>query len=232
MKLSLKTELNKMTMNYKIIRSNRKTVALKVYPDGQLEVATPIDVSDEDIQKIVNKKKFWLYKTINKTKEKVSKSLKKEFISGELFGYLGKRYRLDVTDCDHRGLKFKHNKFVLNILDKEKAEQLFKDFYKQKSKEKLEIQVIKFAKQMGVKYQKLKFLDMKKRWGSCTNEGNIILNFNLIKAPIYVIDYVIVHELAHLIEYNHSPRFWNIIRTQINDYKEHKSWLDSLDIEV
>ncbi len=222
-----------MTMSYEITRSNRKTIALKVTPDGILEVVAPNEATNEDIESIVNKKKFWLYKTVNKIKKKASKSLKKEFISGELFWYLGKRYRLDVScDCEHRGLKFLYRKFVLNSEDKTKAEQLFKEFYKQRAKEKLEAQVHKYAKQMGVSYQELKFLDMKKRWGSCTNEGNIILNFNLIKAPMYVIDYVIVHELAHLIEYNHSPRFWNIVRTQISDYEEHKKWLDSLDIEV
>jgi len=222
-----------MTISYEITRSNRKTIALKVSPDGRFEVAAPVSASDEDIEIIVNKKKFWLYKTINKTQKKASSSLKKEFISGEMFWYLGKRYRLDVTkNCEHKGLKFKHNKFVLNSEDKTEAEQLFKEFYKQKAKEKLEAQVIKYAKQMGVEYQELKFLDMKKRWGSCTNAGNIILNSHLIKAPMYVIDYVIVHELAHLIEYNHSPRFWNIVRTQISDYEGHKKWLDSLDVEV
>jgi predicted metal-dependent hydrolase len=220
-------------MSYEIIRSNRKTIALKVSPDGRFEVTAPVSASDEDIETIINKKKFWLYKTINKTQEKASKSLKKEFISGEMFWYLGKRYRLDVSkNCEHKGLRFRHNKFVLNSEDKTKAEQLFKEFYKQKAKEKLEAQVIKYAKQMGVEYQELKFLDMKKRWGSCTNAGNIILNSHLIKAPMYVIDYVIVHELAHLIEYNHSPRFWNIIRTQISDYEVHKMWLDNLDIEI
>ncbi|MCT7486192.1 M48 family metallopeptidase [Aliarcobacter cryaerophilus] len=222
-----------MIPNFTIQRSNRKTIALKVTPEGILEVAAPNEVTNEDIENIVNKKKFWLYKTVTKIKEKASKSLKKEFISGELFWYLGKRYRLDISnDFEHRGLKFLHNKFLLNNEDRNKARQLFKEFYKQKAKEKVEAQVQKYAKQMGVQYKELKFLDMKKRWGSCTNEGNIILNSHLIKAPIYVIDYVIVHELAHLIEYNHSPRFWNIVRTQISDYEEHKKWLDKLDIEV
>lgn len=220
-------------MHYEIIRSERKTIALKVLPSGKITISAPNEAKNKDIEKIVNKKKFWLYKTINQTKDKTSNSLKKEFISGELFWYLGRRYRLDVTDdCEHKGLKFSYNKFVLNRKDKNKAKQLFKEFYKQKAKEKLETRVIKYAKQMGVEYQKLKFLDMKKRWGSCTNEGNIVLNLHLIKAPLYVIDYVIVHELVHLIEYNHSKKFWNIVKTQINDYEEHKSWLERLDIEV
>ena len=210
-----------MTLNYKIVRSNRKTIALKVSPQGKIEVVAPLDVSDTEIDSVVKKKKFWLYKTINKTKEKVSNRLKKEYISGELFWYLGKRYRLDVCNCEHEGLKFQYSKFILNYKDRDKAEQYFKEFYKSKAKEKLTTQVAKYAKQMGVQHNEVKFLEMQKRWGSCTSAGNIILNTHLIKAPMYVIDYVIVHELAHLIEFNHSSKFWNIIKTQIGNYKEH-----------
>ncbi len=222
-----------MTIEYKITRSSRKTIALKISPHGDFEVVAPKEASDEDIDKIINKKRFWLYKTIKKIKTKTPKQLKKEFISGELFWYLGKRYRLDITDnCTHRGLRFQYNKFVLNSKDRHKAEGLFKEFYKQKAKEKLEDRVIKYAKQMGVEFKELKILQMKKRWGSCTSGGNIILNSHLIKAPMYVIDYVIVHELAHLIEYNHSKKFWSIVKTQISDFKECKSWLDRLGIDV
>lgn len=219
-------------MSYKVTRSSRKTVALKISPEGRLEVAVPNNISDKDIQDIINKKKFWLYKTINRTKEKALNRLKKEYISGELFWYMGKRYRLDVCKCEHKGLKFQYSKFILNHDDKEKAEKLFKEFYKRKAKEKLTAQVAKYAKQMGVQYNEVKFLEMQKRWGSCTSAGNIILNTHLIKAPMYVIDYVIVHELAHLIEFNHSSKFWNIVKTQIDDYKEHMQWLNDFGIEV
>jgi len=221
-----------MTLNYEITRSNRKTIALKVSPHGEVEVVAPLDASSIEIDNIIKKKKFWLYKTINKTKEKLPNKLKKEYISGELFWYLGKRYRLDVCQCEHQGLKFQYNKFILNYKDRDNAEQLFKEFYTSKAKEKLTPQVAKYAKQMGVQYNEVKFLEMQKRWGSCTSAGNIILNTHLIKAPMYVIDYVIVHELAHLIEFNHSPKFWNIVKTQIGDFEDHKSWLDNLDIEV
>lgn len=221
-----------MTLAYDITRTNRKTIALKISPDGDLKVAAPINISDDEIQSVIKKKKFWLYKTINRTKEKASSRLKKEYISGELFWYLGKRYRLDVCNCEHSGLKFQYSKFILNIADRDSAEELFKAFYKQKAKEKINSQVERYAKQMGVQYKEVKFLDMKKRWGSCTNAGNIILNIHLVKAPMYVIDYVIVHELAHLIEFNHSKKFWNIVKTQINDYNEHMQWLDKLDIEI
>jgi len=221
-----------MTLSYEITRTNRKTIALKISPQGELKVAAPLDVSDTEIDSVVKKKKFWLYKTINKTKEQKSNTLKKEYISGELFWYLGKRYRLDVCQCDHQGLKFQYNKFILNTKDRDKAQKLFKSFYANKAKEKLGSQVDKYAKQMGVQYNEVKFLEMKKRWGSCTNTGNIILNIHLIKAPMYVIDYVIIHELAHLIEYNHSSKFWNIVKTQMGDFEDHKNWLDNLDIEV
>jgi predicted metal-dependent hydrolase len=222
-----------MILDYKIRRSKRKTIALNVSSRGELEVVVPNEMDDKQIESVINKKKFWIYKTINKTKEKLSKQLKKEFISGELFWYLGKRYRLDVTNnCEHSGLKFKQNKFILSSDTVHKAELLFREFYRHKAKEKLEPQVLKYAKQMGVEYKEVKIIEMKKRWGSCTNQGNIILNLHLIKAPMYVIDYVIVHELAHLIEYNHSKKFWNIVKTQIPNYKEHMQWLDKFDIEI
>lgn len=221
-----------MNIDYKITKSNRKTIALKILPQGDLEVVAPKDVSDEKIKKVVEKKRFWIYKNIHNLKEKNSNTLKKEFRSGELFWYLGRRYRLDVTDCEHRGLRFHYGKFVLNIEDRQKAKQLFKEFYKQKAKEKFQSRIIQYAKQMGVEFREFKVLDMKKRWGSCTKDGNIIINYHLIKAPLYVADYVIVHELAHLIEYNHSKRFWNIVKTQIRDYEIHKKWLDKLNTDI
>jgi hypothetical protein len=85
---------------------------------------------------------------------------------------------------------------------------------------------VKFhAKNIGVKYKSIKILDLKYRWGSCTPKDNINFNWRLIKAPIYVIDYIIVHELTHLIEPNHTPEFWNIVSVQLPHYIKAKDWL-------
>jgi len=219
-----------MELNYSIQRSSaRKTLSLKMAPDGTLEVLAPLDVSDEKIDTLVQKKKFWVYKNKKELVEK-KMAFEKEFVSGESFLYLGKKFRLDVTACEHKGLAFKQNKFILNKTEQKSAKKLFEQWYKQKAKEKLIPRIEKFANQMGVSPKETKILSMQKRWGSCTSDGNIILNYHLIKAPLYIIDYVIIHELAHLLEHNHSDKFWKIIQTQMGDYKKHKEWLGKLEI--
>lgn len=219
-----------MELNYNIQRSEtRKTISLTMAPSGELEVVAPLDVTEESIDKLVQKKKFWVYKN---RKELIDKKIafEKEYVSGESFLYLGKKFRLDVAQCEHDGLIFKQSKFILNNQEQKKAETLFQKWYKKKAKEKLIPRVEKFAKQMGLNPKEIKILSMSKRWGSCTVDGNIILNYHLIKAPLYVVDYVIVHELAHLIEHNHSEKFWKIVKTQMGDFSKQKDWLGKLEI--
>lgn len=79
--------------------------------------------------------------------------------------------------------------------------------------------------ELGVEYAAAKIVDNRYRWGSCTVKDNVNFNWRLIKAPMFVIDYVIIHELAHLLEANHTPRFWNIVRTQTPTMDKAKAWL-------
>ncbi|QSO55244.1 M48 family metallopeptidase [Alicyclobacillus curvatus] len=81
------------------------------------------------------------------------------------------------------------------------------------------------AQQLGVDVAEVKIVDNQYRWGSCTVKDNVNLNWRLIKAPVYVIDYVIVHELTHLLEANHTPRFWNIVRAQSPTMEKARNWL-------
>ena len=104
-------------------------------------------------------------------------------------------------------------------------QKIFHDWYKAKAKEKILPRVRIHAKSLGVTYNEAKIGHGKYRWGSCTPNDNIIFNWRLIKAPVFVIDYVIVHELAHLIEPNHTPRFWNIVSAQIPKLEKAKDWL-------
>jgi len=217
-----------MEVQYNIIKKNIKHLTIKVISESLVEIHAPNNISDKKIQTIIDKKKLWIYKTITKLPK--NKKDIKEYISGEAFWYLGKRYRLDVTKTNHKGLKFKYNKFILNINNKVNAKELFEKFYKEKAKEKLIPRVYFYANKMGISINDVKIRNMKKRWGSCTSNNDIILNYHLIKAPWRVIDYVIIHELAHTIEFNHSKKFWQIIKIQIPDYKKAQEWLINNDI--
>ena len=100
-----------------------------------------------------------------------------------------------------------------------------RDWYIDRANEKILPRVRRHAHQLGVEYKGAKIVDSRYRWGSCTVKDNVNFNWRLIKAPMFVIDYVIVHELAHLIEANHTPRFWNIVRAQTPKMEKARTWL-------
>ena len=117
-----------------------------------------------------------------------------------------------------------------------KRREVLLDWYIARAREKILARVEQHARELGVRFRAAKIVDNRYRWGSCTVNDNLNFNWRLIKAPMFVIDYVIVHELAHLIESNHTPRFWNIVRAQMADLDKAKTWLkengDILDLDV
>ena len=100
-----------------------------------------------------------------------------------------------------------------------------RDWYIERAKQKILPRVKRHARELGADYAAAKIVENRYRWGSCTVKDNVNFNWRLIKAPMFVIDYVIVHELAHLIESNHTPRFWNIVRTQTPTMEKARTWL-------
>ena len=115
--------------------------------------------------------------------------------------------------------------FLVPALKPDERAELFRDWYISKAKEKIAPRVQHHARELGVDVTKVKIVDNRYRWGSCTPNDNVNLNWRLIKAPMFVIDYVIVHELAHLIEANHTSRFWNVISTQTPTMDKARAWL-------
>ena len=212
-----------MKLDYTIKYSDRRTIGLSVERDKNIVVRAPIGARSDQIDDFVNRKKFWLYTKL-KHPQKYAKTAKTEFVSGASISYLGRNYKLDVVKEEFPGIKFS-GKFILPESKREEAAEILRTWYIQKAKEKIAPRVKRFADNLGVNYANVKISNMKYRWGSCTTKNNLNFNWRLIKAPLPVIDYIIVHELAHLIEPNHTPRFWNIIKVQIPKYRQAKEWL-------
>ncbi|MBQ8199384.1 MAG: M48 family metallopeptidase [Lachnospiraceae bacterium] len=97
--------------------------------------------------------------------------------------------------------------------------------YRQAAKEYIPKRADYYAQLLGVTYERIRIADQKTRWGSCSSKGTLSFNWKLMLAPPKVLDYVVVHELCHLIEMNHSPRFWKQVENVIPDYKEYRKWL-------
>ncbi len=213
-----------MSIPYSVIYSDRKTISIIVERDRSVLVRAPLNTNTERIEREIQKRKRLIQKKIEHNQKYPFEKQVKEFVSGESLMYLGKNYKLYVVDEPVEGVVF-DNKFYISKEKQKNANKLFKEWYIKAANEMILPKAKMIARQIGVKYNNINILDIKYRWGSCTPKDNIHLNWRLIKAPVNVIEYIIVHELTHLLEANHTPEFWNRVAAQLPSYDKAKSWL-------
>lgn len=213
-----------MNIEYDVIFSNRKTLGLTVERDASVVIRAPKGTDWERIEAFVEKRKFWIKeKQSHPQKYRPPKPIK-EFVSGESVLYLGRNYRLEIKDSDSEFVKLAGKFFVCGP-KKCDLKLTFRQWFVDRAKLKIPPRVRYYADKMGVSHKKVTIADMKYRWGSCTPSENLTFNWRLVKAPMHVIDYVVVHEVAHLLEHNHGSRFWQHVKTQIPNFEAAKSWL-------
>ncbi len=208
----------------KVIKSFRKTLTMTVDKTWELIVKAPIFVSKKKIEKFVLKNKTW----VEEQKYKIVERIKK-FNEWEKFYFFWEEYELKFS-WDYKEIYFDGMNFYLSKDYKKEAQKFFEKFYKKEAKKYLKNRLDEIANKYNLEYNVLKITSAKTRWGSCTSKRNINFSFRLIMAPLKTIDYVIVHELAHLTHMNHSKDFWlevDIMMTWLFpwDYKIHKDWL-------
>jgi predicted metal-dependent hydrolase len=213
-----------MKLDYRIIFSERRTLSLSVERDASVVVRAPEGTSEEEIRRAVEAKKLWLFEKIHHEQKYPAGRQQKEFVSGETIPYLGRNYRLEISGRADRGLHF-HSRFVISREDQPQAARLFRDWYIERAKDRITSRAEYFAAAMGTTFNQIMISDLKVRWGSCTPHSNLNFNWRIMKAPAVVVDYIVVHELAHLIESNHTPRFWNIVSVQVPRWEQAKNWL-------
>lgn len=215
-----------MELNYTIKRSaKRKKLTITVERDRSIVVHVPIKVAEEKIKEIVESKKQWIYEKLGHSQK--YKDLPhppgKELVNGESSLFLGRQYMIEFISSEST-IQF-DGKFIIPTTATKNKKDVLKKWYVQKAKEIILPKVELYAKNLGVEYNNVKIVDNRYRWGSCTIKDNLNFNWRLIKAPMFVIEYVIVHELTHLLETNHTPRFWNIVRAQLATTEKAKRWL-------
>lgn len=208
----------------KIIRSKRKTVALQVTNDATLIIRAPYNVSDETIMLIISKHEDWIKRKKIEIEARGSKFTPKEFVNGEGFLYLGQSYKLTIVDKQDVPLRF-DNGFFLSRDYLPRAREVFIEWYKKETYKKVLERVEKYAKEGGFEYGKINITNANKRWGSCSQNGNLNFSWRLVMAPLSVIDYVVVHELVHTEEKNHSKNFWLKIKILLPNFEKQLDWL-------
>jgi predicted metal-dependent hydrolase len=207
-----------------IIRSKRRSIALIVERDGSLVVRAPLQASDETIRRLVESKADWIKTTQEKARKLGPAPVRKKFVDGEEFWYLGQAYRLEIVKGKKTDLHLDVS-FKMSPATRPKARLAFESWYKKQAKTLIPGRVGVLATQYGFEYQRIRITSARTRWGSCSTRGTLSFTWRLVMAPEDMIDYVIVHELAHLRIHNHSREFWTQVGLIMPDYKEKRLWL-------
>jgi predicted metal-dependent hydrolase len=216
---------------YSVVYSERKTLGIVVNPDGSVIVKAPIGILKEKVSEKVTKRASWIIKQQDFFKSFGKKMPQRRYISGESHLYLGRQYRLYVKEGKPNSVSFKGRCFEIVCTSKDKAESLMTAWYKGRAKVKFaEIAepIIQQFKKYGVEPKSLYIQAMENRWGSCTAKQKIILNTELIKAPKPCIEYVITHEMCHLLHKNHTKAFYELLTNEMPDWEKWKNKLERM----
>lgn len=209
----------------KVIRSKRKTIALIITSTGELMVRAPMRTPKNQIEELVRRKSGWIEEKQALMRQFAAEAQPHHFEPGETFYYLGKEYPLELVDHPRIALSFNGTCFQLARAAQPQAAGIFSRWYRQQAAQFLPTRVAALASQYGFLVQKVRITSARTRWGSCSTRGTLSFPWRLVMAPAPVIDYVVIHELAHLKEHNHSARFWAVVAGILPQYRELLAWL-------
>jgi len=215
------------------VKKDIKNIHIGVYPpNGRVRVATPLETTDEKIKHIVLTKMDWIKKQQRKFKEQ-ERETKREYVSGESHYFMGKRYRLTVIQTqDKPHVKIKTNTrihmYVKPNPTVKQKQKVLEDFYRQELKKLIPNLITKWEEKIGITVKEARIKKMKTKWGSCNpKHERIWLNLELAKKPQHCIEYIIVHEMTHILEKNHTKKFRLLMESFMPKWTQHKKELNS-----
>ena len=204
-----------MDYDIQIKRQNRRTVTLSVKPPNIIAVSAPLTLSNAVISEFINKKQKWITSAFNSIR-KNDDLLSYKAETPKYLYYLGTRYPIQVNDV--KSIMFNGNDIYFPKNCKLKnIESWFKSLAHDVFQDRLDV----YANQMDLNYDALRIKTFRARWGSCSSKKIITLNWKLMFSNLEVIDYVVIHELAHLKHMNHSSKFWDVVASVQPEYKKH-----------
>ena len=218
-------------MEYAVEYRARKTLGICVHPDGSVEVKAPMETPLEQIRKHVHRRAPWIYKQQRYFSSFGIHTPERKYVSGESHLYLGRQYMLRVVDSERNEVHYKGNILEVECRRRKDVRSLLMAWYRKRAEKKFEEYagpLIARFNRYQVKPSAIKLKEMATRWGSCTATGQILLNPRLVCAPRICIEYVIIHELCHLVHRNHTKDFYKLLTQEMPDWKKWKMRLEKL----
>jgi len=207
---------------FEVHRSDRrKTLGLTVDRGGELVAHVPTAISVDELTCWINKKLLWVYRKLALKEAAAPEFIKPDYVSGEGFCYLGHRFRLKVVPKQPLPLQFDGAQFTLRR-DARPAESHFRRWYLEAGTEWLSQRVERLSRHTTRKPEKIEVGDLGFLWGSCSKKGIVRFNWRVLQLPVRLVDYVIMHELIHLVEGHHGPKFWQALGRAMPDWQKRK----------
>lgn len=208
----------------------RKTVELTVERNGSIILYAPESASMDKLESLIREKLLWVYQQLGRKEEELHRLPEKEYVSGEGFYYRGRKYRLKLVDeprlfNDSNRLRFLNGRLLMPRVLAPKGREVFINWYTGRAAAWIPQRIRLLQGRVGVKPEFIEIRDLGFRWGSCTNNGKLLFHWRLILLPPERIDYLLLHELVHLHEHNHSPAFYQRLQRAAPEYELHEEWL-------
>lgn len=226
----MKIEYGTKTIEFEVEYRNRKTLEIGIKPPDNIKVLAPKYTSEEEILRVVKSKARWITKKLFEFKDIKYRKIEKEYVNGESFMYLGRNYSLNIIinkDMKKPIVKLYRGKFIIETPSNNQIllKSAMEEWYRKKTLEKVEKKIKYYKEYFDVSPNLIKVKEQKKRWASCSSNRNLMFNWRCAMAPSGVIDYVVVHEMCHMIHLNHSREFWQLVGNIMPNYKDKKEWL-------
>jgi len=207
-----------------IIKSKRRTIALQIAPDGTLLVRAPLRASMHQIQQFIDYNREWIDEHLQKV-EMRPRVDKHSFKEGETFWFLGNKVILTIGEF--KQIEVKGDKLLFPRILVFRVQKELTAWYIKQARLLITQQVEYFAEQMKTSFISLTFSDTKSQWGRCTKDNRLQFSWRLIMSPLLTLNYVVIHELAHTLEKNHSRAFWSRVRLYNPSYRQQIKWLQT-----
>lgn len=227
-----------VTYSYEMMKTRRKRMAITITSDGRIQVRLPQNVSYAEGSRFVNQKRQWIVSHQKAVLEEIERRKEQgehiqpahSFETGDVFYYRGTPCTLSLR-VNLRVSKVRiekcGNQIILSgpPLSREQKKDIIEEWFKRNARIRFRERCDYYAPMLKVHYQTIRVKNQKSRWGSCSSRQNLNFNWRLLMAPDSVLDYVVVHELCHLREMNHSSAFWSLVASIMPDYKKQEEWL-------
>lgn len=207
----------------------RKTLTIKV-EEGKVTVQAPCFVAQVDIENFLRRKHEWILEKLAHQRTQI-KAREKTWTSGDRLPWLGKDIILHVEHGSKSRLSFDGRNLLVTVraaspeIVEQRVQALVQQWYKESAAQEIAQRVAYWQTITGITPHSHRVRTYKSRWGSCSHRKELTFNWKLVMTPPVVLDYVVVHELCHIIHFNHSPEYWRLVERFQPDYKAHKNWL-------